>query len=190
MNALTKPKEVFPSEIKNASLADGAKNWAIAGFVGGLINALVMSLVGIGGLPATGLNIVALLVGAITMAILAPLLNLIGHLILSFIAKLFGGTGSWTQHYYLMSLPALPVMVLTSGLNAIPFAGGFLSLLVSVYMLYLLTLAIQMSHGLTTLKAVAVWLIPTVILAVLMILVMGIAVLAALGSGSFPLPKG
>ena len=188
-DALTKPKEVFSAQKSKGSVGESAKNWAITGFVYGILIALSSQLIGNLLVPATGFNIVGLITSAVSSAIAFPIAMLVGHFILGLIAKAFGGKGEWSQHYFLMSLVAVPIYVLMGVLNLVPVVGGLIGSLLGLYMLYLLTLSLMETHGLSMGKAFLVWVIPFALLMLIVFLVIGVAGLAILGMAAANAPK-
>ncbi len=186
---LTNPKDVFASQKKSATVMEGVKQYAIAGLLQGLLLAILGLILGTvaGGI---GAGVVAALIGIVVSVIAFPIGALIGQGILYVIAKLLDGKGSFAQHYYLTSLFAVPIMVLAAVLAAIPVIG-VVALLVQLYGLYLLTLALKEAHGFDTMKAVLVWLIPAILVAILVVVV-GAALFSAIGLGGLAgaLPMG
>ncbi len=177
---LTKPKETFAAEKKNASFAEGAKHLAIGygvyGLLMGITLAFLNTLYEIPGMPSLPMpfpGMAAIITTPITYIIGGIVGIAIGTGVLWIIAKLLGGQGSFTAMYYLGSLYAAPLAVLQI-LSIISVAGGLVSLLLLVYMLYLLTLMIKEVHGFDTTKAVLVWAIPLVLLVVLAMILISV----------------
>jgi len=179
---LTKPEETFKKEEKNADLGKGTVNLVIAGLIAGFFSGLAafagVSTFGIAaglgaGMMGAGLGIMAFVFSLIVTPIVAVLFWLIGSGVLYIFAMIFGGKGNYTKQSYLISLYYAPIMVIGAILAIIPIIGGILAFLVMLYGLYLLTLALKQAHQVTMGKAVAIWLIPVVVIALL------VAVLAA-----------
>ncbi len=136
-----------------------------------VIEGIVSMIVGfIGGHPATAIF------GLIFGIIFALAGFFIGAGILYLLAKIFGGTGDFLHHSYVLALVSVPLGVVDAILGVIPILGLLVSLAVGVYAIYLAILAMSSVHRLTTGKAAAVVLIPVGIAVVLSICV---AVLAA-----------
>lgn len=186
---LTNPIETFKKEEKNADLGQGVIHIAIAGVIAGFIGGLatftgltaVGSMGGFGtGMMGAGIGIIAF-IGAL---IITPIVTVIGWLIFSGIiyifAMIFGAKGDFTKQSYLIALYGAPLMIITSILNIIPFAGGILSFLAGLYGLYLLTMALKQVHKISTGKAVAIWLIPIVVFLVLGAILAGAAYMTIL----------
>ncbi|MBI5225796.1 YIP1 family protein [Candidatus Micrarchaeota archaeon] len=173
--AITKPKETFAKEKSKASIMGGVKNFAIAGalygIAYGLFSTLLLLLLG-GGVAAAGIGIVAMIMTVVMMTIGFPIGSLVIIGIIHVIAKLLGGKGNYATDYYLMSTYS-PVLF---PLLVVPFLG----FLLSIYQLYLVTMAIKESHGLGTGKAVLSWLLPGIIVLVFVVVVIGMAFLGVI----------
>jgi hypothetical protein len=170
INALTKPQETFAAEKQNASIAGGMKQFAIVyGIIGFLVGLFVALVAAVFPLPKEveflklfGLAaIIAVPIVAIILGIIATLINSLIYFVFS---KIFGGTGSFTQQYYLYALFSAPLSLVTLLLFAIPFLGWLIALLLALYSLCLLTLSLKEAHGYETWKAVASWLVPVIII--------------------------
>lgn len=185
---LTKPKEVFAKRKKEADVMAAAKTYAILGGIVGLFYGIMLAFLGalFAAVPGLGwvaaLGILAIPVSIILFAVLEVIGTLIGFGILYVIAKLLGGTGDFKTHYYLPSLYILPLMVLMLVLAIIPILGAIANLVLMVYSLYLLTLAFKEAHGLSTGKAVLVWLLPIVLFIILWVVLF--ASLLAMGAAA------
>jgi hypothetical protein len=95
--------------------------------------------------------------------ILAPIGFLIGSAIYFGVAKIFGGVGTFEQNTYALATFVAPLMVVSGALGIIPFLGGCLSLVVSIYQIFLTYLAMKVTHRLSNGAALAVALTPVVI---------------------------
>ncbi|MBT3314348.1 MAG: YIP1 family protein [Anaerolineae bacterium] len=104
--------------------------------------------------------------GAPVFAIMGVIGFAISVALIQWVAKLFGGAGSFDKLAYTFSAIFVPVSVvsaLLSLLGAIPFVGvcfGVLSFAVSIYMIVLQVFAVQAVNGLDTGKAVGSVLLP------------------------------
>jgi hypothetical protein len=112
----------------------------------------------------------------LAILIITPLLSIIGHLIMGGVvfvsAKLLGGKGTFTQQFYLYSLPLSVIMVLNI-LSIIPCIGGLLSIVIGIYSLYVEIIVVRDVHQLTTIRAaVATLAVPLLVFAILMVVVM------------------
>jgi hypothetical protein len=177
--AVTKPEKTLAKANKGkASLVDAAAVMALAGLVSGAVGGLLSGPIGfvagaIGG--AIGLLIGSLLMnGAVWV-----------------MAKVLGGKGEFSKQYYLYSLFGAPITIASAVIGLIPMAGGIISALLSIYMLWPLTISIKQVHKLDTVKAVLAWLIPAIILAIIAFII-GAAIAAMMvmygisrGTGSF-----
>jgi len=173
--ALMKPKETFSKANKGkaVSLGDAAIVVGAAGLISGLIGALTNSKVG-------------LVEGVIGGAIGGIIGSMVFAGLVWGMAKVLGGKGEYGRQYYLYSLFGAPVTVINSVLGLVPFIGGLLSGLLSLYMLYPLTVSIKEVHKLDTVKAVLAWLVPVIIIAVILALVGAAIATMMLASGTFP----
>ncbi len=194
---LTKPVEAFKKEEKKADLGKGAMHLIIAGVIAGFISGLAV-LFGITAVGTMG-GFDSMVMGAgvgvfafIASLILTPIMSVIGWLIGSGIiyvfAMIFKGKGNFTNQSYLLALYGAPLMVINSILGIIPFIGPILAFLVWLYGLYLLTMAIKQVHKVSTGKAVAIWLIPVVVVAVIAaVLFVGflMTIVPLMGAGAF-----
>ena len=176
-NALLNPKKTFKKEKRKADLTLGAKYILIASVIGGVISAIL------------SFNVAS----ALFFIILYPLLSLVGWLINSGIyyvfARLLGGKGNYTKQSYLIALYVAPLSIISSIILSIPTVGVWLSLLVTVYGLYLLTFALKEAHGYSTGRAVMSWLIPVIILLIFVAIGVGLFFAYALSNYGSMIPE-
>lgn len=99
--------------------------------------------------------------------ITVPVFFLIGTFITHLIAKLLGGQGEYSPYAYLASTYQAPITMISSILAIIPFAGGCVSFLLSIYSWVLTYFAVKVNYNLTSGRALAVVLIPLAIVIVL-----------------------
>lgn len=118
----------------------------------------------LGGAPSFGFGTV--ICGAPVAAIFAVLGFLIGTGLIQWVAKLFGGTGSFDKLAYTFSAITVPFSVVTAVLTLIgiiPIIGiltGLVSFALSIYVIVLEVFAVQAVNRLTTGKAVGAVLLP------------------------------
>lgn len=195
-NAFLHPKETFASAKANASLGTGLVNYVVAGVIAGILGVIASFLLASvlsALLPPEALGLAGAfgMVAAVTTFFTALIGAVVGALIINalywIVAKILGGSGGYTTQFYLTSLYAVPVAIIVGILSIIPLIGSLIAFLVSLYALYLLTLALGETHGFSLLKAVLCWLIPVIILSVLV--VAGLAMfIGSLGSlGGYPI---
>jgi hypothetical protein len=111
-----------------------------------------------------------------------PLGFLIWMGIFYLIAKMFGGSGTFMQQCYAVSLYYVPITVVNLAVSLVPFVGSVASAGLGIYGIVLQVFAFAASHRLSTGKAVAVVLLP---LAILFLLCCGLFILIiALGLGA------
>ncbi|MFN8456366.1 MAG: Yip1 family protein [Anaerolineae bacterium] len=189
MNVITKPGEAtFEAERhKPQANLTTALIWiviaAVVLAIGNAISALISSLIGGGGstmqmlldqadlppevaaqLSASAAGGAGSIVGAFCAAlILAPIFFLIGSGIYFLIAKLFGGAGAFEEQTYLLAAIAAPITIVSGVVGIIPFLGGCVAFLLTIYQLVLNYFAVKVTHNLTSGKALAVVLIPVAI---------------------------
>lgn len=177
-NAIVKPKETFKKEEKKASIGEGIKQIGIAGIISGILSGIAVwlgittmgSFFGFQGAAfGVGLGITAFLVSVILTPIMAVISWLIWSGIVYIFAMIFGGKGSYATQSYLIALYTAPLMIIYSFLAFIPVIGQIITSLVGLYSLYLLTMALKQSHKTSTGKAVAIWLVPAIIIVIVLI---------------------
>ena len=175
-NAITNPKETFKKEEKKANIGEGVKQIGIAGLITGAIVGIAAmvglsyagSVLGIPGMTAgTGLGVVALLSSIIMTPIFMVIYWILGSGIIYIFSMIFGGKGSFTKQSYLIAIYYAPIMVITSILGIIPVLGPIIGFIVALYSLYLLTMALKQAHKVSTGKAVAIWLVPMIVVMVI-----------------------
>lgn len=185
VHAYFHPYEMVENEKGNANFGNVATNAAIIGVIAGLLTALLILITSFFKPSAEGI-VGAIIAGAI-MVIIYPIIMVIGTFISSAIyfvfAKLMGGKGSYMMQTLGITLISGGTMLLNIPfmvLGIIPCIGAIFSLaslVVSLYALYSEVRMIKAVHQLSTMKAVAVIVLPLIILFV--IILVAIAVLGA-----------
>jgi hypothetical protein len=116
----------------------------------------------------------ASLMSLVCCAPFAALLGVLGFIIscgiYHMLAKMFGGTGTFSQVAFTASTFYVPLTVILAVLGSLPVAGPFLVFPVSIYMLVLFGISINAVHGIGGGKSAGVILIPLAV----MILIFGI----------------
>lgn len=105
--------------------------------------------------------------GSLMSIILVPVFFLISVGIYYLIARLLGGTGDYGSYAYLIATFQAPITILNAILALIPFLGGCIAFLLTLYGLVLTYYATKVAHGLTSGKAIAVVLIPVLVVLLL-----------------------
>jgi len=170
-NVIMEPKKAY-AQMKKPDLSQAAIHLVVAGVISGVIAAIVAVIGGGAQMGAIG----AVLGGAfgflviVTVPIMLLIGWVIGSVILLIFAKLLGGKGDFGRHSYMIAMYIAPLAVISTIVGIIPIAGGLLSALVSLYGLYLLTLAMMYAHGFDMVKAALVWIIPAAIVALILML--------------------
>lgn len=161
-NALTKPVETLKTEKKNTDLMEGIKQVAIAFAIPGLLAGLVLVFIGsmLAFIPGAGflagLGIIAIIAAPIFSAVFGVIAMAIGQAVLYVVSTAMGGKGTYEQQFYLSAIWSAPLMLLSMILGVVPFLGALLSLLLSLYGLYLLWLTLKAVHGFDDTKAIIV----------------------------------
>jgi len=197
--ALTRPKELTYAQIASSPKAQAttAYLWMfIAGLIQYFLSALVQRQmfnnlqrygIDIGNLGPRG-GFGAILVGLICVApILAALSTLafaVMTAIMQWLAKMFGGTGTYDQLAYTLAAIAAPLTILGGVLSlfsAIPFAGlcfGLLGFLVGIYILVLQLMAIKGVNHIGWGGAIGAYFIPILVLGFLCACIFGVSIAA------------
>jgi hypothetical protein len=142
----------------------------------------------VGATPSIGIGTV--ICGAPIGAILAVLFFAIGVALVQWVAKLFGGTGSFDKLAYAFSAITVPYSVVAAVLmllGIIPFVGiltGLISLALLIYVIVLEIMAVKAVNGLDTGKAVGAVLLPALVIFLVICccaIVVGVVVGASIG---------
>lgn len=168
-DALIKPKDTFRAEKKNASLSDAVKNMGVAGIIAAAINVSILVPFVLSGSEITKLFMLEFIT-----SILAPIFALIllfassaGYYIF---AKILDGKGNYKTQTYLLSVYQSPILVITTLIDLIPVAGAIINrLIIGIYSLYLVTIALRETHDYSTGRAIASWLLPSLILLIIVV---------------------
>jgi ABC-type proline/glycine betaine transport system permease subunit len=164
MKALTQPSvDTFTEEKEGASASKLLVALLLAGFVYALIKT-----------PLEGEAVVLLLeLGTTMMTVVVEFMVL--ALILFVIAKIVGGGGSFLDHCYLLSLPLVPLVFITSLFGRLSIAAPLLeplaplglehiiSIAISIYAFFLALLALQAAHNVRATHAINIALIALVV---------------------------
>jgi hypothetical protein len=185
VETLLSPGTAFPKMVKNANLGAGIQHLVVGYSIYGILLFIAATLFGtmIGGALGMGFGASFGLMKAVMEIITGIIFGLIFAGIIWVFAKLLGGTGSYGAQLHMTSAPLAFVLVLQGILSFIPFLGPIIGALISLYYLYPLTLAIKEAHNLSTLKALAAWVLPIIIVFVLLAIfaaILGAALLGAL----------
>jgi hypothetical protein len=80
---------------------------------------------------------------------------------------MLGGTGEFGNYAYLNAVFQAPLSIVQAVVSLVPFLGGCVSLILTIYGLVLAYYATKVGHNLTSGKAIAVVIIPIIIVLVL-----------------------
>ncbi|MBN2203212.1 MAG: YIP1 family protein [Candidatus Aenigmarchaeota archaeon] len=167
---LTKPKETFKKERKNASLGNAAKNFFVASIISALM-VLVSSYTNpeMSVLPEFWEYMIVLLIPISVLASFAM------SGIYYVIARLLDGKGNYATQTWLMSVYTVPITLISSLITLIPYVD-LLSIFVGLYSLYLLTLSFKETHKFNTGRAIMTWIIPFMLIIVVAAIIASFAV--------------
>jgi len=197
--AFFRPVDTFNEQKSEASLRNYTINFALAGLVGWVGILFGMAFVFMLMAPSLSFfsaSIQTQLFGdfiavVLFTLVLLPLAVILSGIIMSavyfIIAKLLGGSGSFTSQTFAFSLiigASSLVLLPFHMLAAIPFVGLLMlpiSIFLALYIYYLYYKAIRSIHGLSQGKAIAVLVIPMAIAVLLIIALVAIAL-----AGFFP----
>ncbi|HKJ39195.1 MAG TPA: Yip1 family protein [Anaerolineales bacterium] len=162
MEAVTKPNEQTYVKIASSSNAKASTAFLWV-FIGGLVNFFVVSLVqgaimgqvlqgfdleGVSGSGA-GFSLIAAICGAPVGAIISVVFFAMFTGVVQWVAKMFGGTGTFEQLAYVFAAIAVPFTLISSVfslLAAIPYVGacfGLLGLVLAIYVVVLEIMAVK-----------------------------------------------
>lgn len=196
MNAVSKPNEQTYANIASSPNAktSTALLWV---FLGGLINFFVISLVqtaimgqflegldleGFSG-GGTGFSFISAICGAPVGALFSVLMFAVFTGVVQWVAKMFGGTGTFEQLAYTFAAITVPFTLVSSVLSllsAIPYIGAcfaVLSLLLAIYIIILEVMAIKGVNKFGWGQAVGSLFLPVIVV----LCCLGVFVIGALG---------
>ena len=99
--------------------------------------------------------------------ITTPLFFFIGAAIFYLIGRVLGGSGDLGRYSYLLASFQAPIGILSALLNLVPVLGACISVILTIYSLVLTYFATKVGLNLSSGKAIAVILIPMIILMML-----------------------
>ncbi len=144
------------------------------------VNQLPAGLIPGMGTPGVG-------IGALITGILSAIISFIIFAgVLQLVAKLLGGTGSFSKYTYLLAAIYVPVTLVSSVLGIVPLLGGCISFILWIYQLVLAYYATRVEHKLSSGRSIIVVLAPLLVLFVIgccFIAMVGGILGAVLGSG-------
>ncbi len=103
--------------------------------------------------------------------------------IIYLLARALGGTGTFLEHSWLLSLVFVPIQAVSDVAGVIPILGGLIGAVLGIYSVVLYIFATASAHRMTLGRATVAVLIPGIVLAalVLLLLIFAAAFLIALG---------
>lgn len=182
------PSQSMPKLAPNANLGSGLQHLAVGFVISGIISAILIFISSIiAGPSAAAVGDIGLM--AVVFSIIVGFIGaLLGAGLIWIMAKILGGKGEYGQQLHMTSAPLAFLMVVTSILNIIPLAGALIGILLNLYYLYPMTVAIREAHKFSTLKAIAAWLLP-IIIVVIIVFIFAASMLASLGLAGLALKK-
>ncbi|MDO8647734.1 MAG: Yip1 family protein [Candidatus Diapherotrites archaeon] len=205
---LTKPEETMKALVSKANLNDALKTFAIYGAIIGIIIGAILWTIGfaaawiIGTIPGVNTGGLAVFVASlaslgvlaiIICAILGVILSVIGSAIMYGIiwlcAKLLGGTGTFTQNYYLASKLVWPSLVagliayIVGSILMIVFIGFLIILAFELYMIFVIVVLVSVANKISKLRALAAVLLPIIVVGIIAIIIAIIVALAVSSAG-------
>jgi hypothetical protein len=202
IKAVTKPNEQTFIEITSSPEASSktAFIWVfIAGTLSGLITGLIQMALLAAGVQSQGFgqfssaagrgigaSLGIAICGAPVYGLLSVIGLAIGVAIMQWIAKLFGGTGSFEKLAYGLAAITVPVTLVTmflTPLSAVPYLGictGLLSAGIGLYALFLQITAVKAVNGFGWGPAIGTVLLPIVVIALVCGCIVGVG-MAILG---------
>ncbi len=103
-------------------------------------------------------------VGALMGIVITPIVFVIVVGIVHLIAKVLKGKGDFGRYAYLSAAIGAPISIINAFLGFIPVVGGCVGFLLLIYSLVLNYFAIKVSYSLSSGRAIAVILIPLVVI--------------------------
>lgn len=204
-DALTRPSEQTFSRIAQSPNAKSTTAFLWI-FLGSLVNFFLASLVqgavmrqmlqnsdfgGLEGLPsAAGGGLVAAICGAPIGAVISVVLFALVVGVVQFIAKMFGGRGTFDQLAYIIAAIVTPfylvsaVLTLLAAIPGVGFCFGLLGLLAGLYVLVLEVMAVKGANQFGWGQAIASLLIP--VLAVACCIAVVVAAVFSMFAQQFP----
>lgn len=199
IKAVTKPNEQTFIEIASSPEASSktAFIWVfIAGTLSGLVSGLMQLILQFAGFQSQGYGQFAAgrgigasfgiaICGAPVAGLLSVLFFAIGVAIMQWVAKLFGGTGTFEKLAYALAAISVPVSLVSmflTPLSAIPYLGiciGLLGFGVGLYALFLQITAVKAVNGFGWGSAIGSVLLPGVVIGLVCacIVIAGLAIL-------------
>lgn len=172
---LTRPSVAFSQKKADASFINGLESIVIAGVIYGLY------LTSITTFRLDSRIFLNLVIFSATFVIE----SLFGIGVLFLFAKLLTGKADFKTHFFILSELAIPLVIIYSFVffvSTYVFSSLFLLFpVLGLYGVYLITIALKEAHEFGTARAVATWLIPMVIVALVVVVLVSAALYAFMG---------
>ncbi len=155
---LFSPNKHFDSVKKESGILPALKFILFTYFIAGILSAITILII----LPDLGINVAIFeILGSILIGLISPF---IGAAIYHIFVMLFKGKGKFYDTYKTSAYSGAPAIF-----SWIPYVGVFVSI---IWGYIILTAGIMKLHSLSNMKAILVWLIPTLILLAMVWLVL------------------
>ncbi len=168
IDVLATPKAALKKEGKSKKLNEALLHIAVAGVIVGIISGLFPNADLMEAKTAFGETMFL-----VWMIVITPIFFIlfwgVSAVVLYVFAKFLNGKGTLVPHAHIIALVNAPFGVLNNLAEAVPTIGGVLSVVVTVYSLYVLTLAMKEVHKYSTSRAVFTWLVPLVLLVLVIV---------------------
>lgn len=99
------------------------------------------------------------------------------------LARALGGTGTFLEHSWLLSLVFVPIQAFSDVINVIPILGGLVGAVLGIYSLVLYVFATASAHHISLGRATWAVLIPGIVLAAIVLLLIVVAAAFLIGLG-------
>jgi hypothetical protein len=174
---ISKPSvQTFSAAQENASWGSIWLQLIVVGVVSAALYALYLTIVppqtsAVQGLSASTIQNITIISTVISLIVFTPISFFISAGVLYGVARLLKGDGTYLKQLYTLTLIGVPMVLLSSLLLLIPATSSWLPYLPHIYSLILVVLAIRAVHHLSTGKAIAVIILPAVIVLALVLIV-------------------
>lgn len=99
------------------------------------------------------------------------------------LARALGGTGTFLEHAWLLSLIYVPIQAVSDVAGIIPILGGIIGAVLGIYSIVLYVFATASAHRISLGRATAAVLIPGIVLAAIVLVLIAVAAAFFIGLG-------
>lgn len=175
---------LYPPSVASFDMQKPAANWntiyislALLGVVQGVFTFITGFEYHRAGTPLPGIGTI---IGGIIGVFIA---FFIGAGLIYFLARLLGGTGTFLEHAWLLSLIYVPIQAVSAVINVIPILGGIIGAVLAIYSIVLYVFATASAHRISLGRATAAVLIPGIVLFVIVLVLLAVAAAFFIGLG-------